>query len=271
MVRKSKDYDPVGVGIAVVFVLIFLIVAGWIFGDKKEKKRAQIYGPYKPKYTNRSAALSLPTADEAKTAATKTFGKTCKFLLTAKKHLARDYIILADRSGSMFGSNWQEAEEAVKILAPACCAADPDGITLIFFDDEVVKFDNIKSPDQVRELFSTHKPRGGTDLARGLDCAFQDHFDGTRGATSILVITDGCPNSRQAARDVIVQAAAALEVDAELSISFIQIGKDRSATKYLQELDDEISEAKFDIVDTLTTDEAKNMSFNELIARSIFD
>ena len=47
---------------------------------------------------------------------------------------SRDYIIIVDKSASMkLGGRWKAAEEAVKVLSPAACKCDEDGITLYFF------------------------------------------------------------------------------------------------------------------------------------------
>ena len=86
-----------------------------------------------------------------------------------------------------------------------------------------------------------------------------------------IVLTDMVFQARHGVHDVEKTTAQQFEVDAELSVSFIQIGDDEQATRFLKELDDDLAEAKFDIVDTITADEAKGISFNELIARSIYD
>lgn len=196
----------------------------------------------------------------------------CKFLLSAKKQLQRDYVLIVDRSGSMSThTRWADAEKAVATLAPYICKFDPDGIDLIFFDHEVIKFDGVKDPTEVKNLFKSHQPRGSTNLALALHSAFRAHFAGERGATTILVVTDGAPDSRQEVERVIRRAAESIEVDAELSVSFIQIGTDLGAKKFLQYLDDDLKNVKFDIVDTVTAEECNNLSFAELIARSIYD
>ena len=51
----------------------------------------------------------------------------------------------------------------------------------------------------------------------------------------------------------------------------MQIGANVKATEYLKELDDELGDAKYDIVDAITAEEVKDISFNELIARSMLD
>jgi len=81
--------------------------------------------------------------------------------------------------------------------------------------------------------FARNAPMGSTNLAAALDEAFKDHFSGTKGATTILVITDGEPDDREQVKAVIRKAADSLEYDVELSISFLQIGDDRTAAEFL--------------------------------------
>jgi len=72
----------------------------------------------------------------------------------------------------------------------------------------------------------------------------------------IIVITDGEPNNRQAVKDVIVKQANSQDTDEELTVLFIQIGDDACASAFLASLDDDLHEAKFDIVDVKTQAEA---------------
>lgn len=225
---------------------------------------------YTRKYANTRVSIPLPTHTEAQGSAQGM--PQCKFFLSAKAQLQRDYILVVDRSGSMStGHRWSEACSAVRSLAPYVCKFDPDGITLLFFDHAIDRFENLKTKDAVEEIFSRHKPRGSTDLALALHHAFRDHFNGSRGATTILVVTDGCPNSQSEVERVLRRAANSIECLDELSVSFVQIGDDRSATKFLEHLDDTLEDVKYDIVDTITAEECSKISFSELIARSIFD
>lgn len=115
----------------------------------------------------------------------------------------------------------------------------------------VKKFDNVKSPEQVERHFNANGPSGTTDLAGVLKKAFDEHFQYSGSPhTTILVITDGEPDSQSAAISEITKAANKVKSDEELSVSFIQIGNDASARKFLKKLDDELH-CKYDIVDTL--------------------
>lgn len=225
---------------------------------------------YQRNYASTRSIVPLPSHTEARGAAQGM--PQCKFFLSAKSQLQRDYVLIVDRSGSMStGRRWDEACAAVRSLAPYVCKFDPDGIMLMFFDHSIEKFDNVRTKEEVEKAFSKYKPRGSTDLALALHHAFVDHFSGTRGATTILVVTDGCPNSQSEVERVLRRAANSIEQLDELSVSFVQIGDDPSATKFLEHLDDTLDDVKYDVVDTITAEECARISFSELVARSIFD
>ena len=69
----------------------------------------------------------------------------------------------------------------------------------------------------------------------------------------------------------ITNASNRIEKDDDLSITFIQIGSDPGATKFLKKLDESLQGIKFDIVDTITQSDMEGMSFNEIIEASIND
>lgn len=57
----------------------------------------------------------------------------------------------------------------------------------------------------------------------------------------------------------------------QLSISFVQIGQDLDAQKFLHELDEELKPlgALYDMVDCLSRDDLPRLSFDELIQSSL--
>ena len=173
-----------------------------------------------------------------------------------------DFIIAIDTSGSMgepvkAGSSttrWEAVQESAMTLVRDVEKLDSDGMGLVLFGGPNVKsFDGVTSK-KIREVFASTSPRGSTPLAEALTAALalagkSDKKD------FIIVFTDGVPDNKQAAADVIIKAANAQETDDSLTILFVQIGDDRAATAYLQKLDDQLTNAKFDIVDAKTVHE----------------
>jgi hypothetical protein len=72
---------------------------------------------------------------------------------------------------------------------------------------------------------------------------------------------------------VILDATQKLDRDEELAISFIQVGIDETATKFLKILDDDLGRAgaKFDIVDTITMDDMEDLTLKEVLLSAIND
>ena len=199
--------------------------------------------------------------------------------------LNRDYTIIVDKSGSMSGKRWREAEEAVKLIAPRVCEFDADGISLYFFSSNVVEFQNVKSGEDVMRLFKENKPGGTTNLSKALEEAVMpDNWITTKSGKhkrkpeTILVVTDGEPDNKIHVEKVIIDAANALGDDNELSITLIQVGDDKDAAVWLKKLDEELQSghstagtARIDIVDTLRINDLKVMHFHDLVRRSIYD
>ena len=124
--------------------------------------------------------------------------------------------------------------------------------------------------DKSNQIFSS------TDLAKVLeDAVLPDTVisasDKTHRPETILVITDGVPDNRKAVVDVIVKATKAITRDEDLSITFIQVGDDSSAAKWLDELDNNLEGAQFDIVDVMSHAALKSSNFTEIIKKSLQD
>eukprot|EP01105_Mastigella_eilhardi_P004494 TRINITY_DN159_c0_g1_i2.p1 TRINITY_DN159_c0_g1~~TRINITY_DN159_c0_g1_i2.p1 ORF type:complete len:447 (+),score=66.66 TRINITY_DN159_c0_g1_i2:30-1343(+) len=199
-----------------------------------------------------------------------------KFFNNLQSSLRRDYTLIVDKSGSMQlddgnKNRWDEARKAVEFLAPFICQFDPDGPTVWFFSRPPFhKHPNITNAQQVKELFAENVPDGSTDLAGVLRHALRDHF--AKGSNeTMLVITDGSPDCEEDVEEVIIGATSRLRDKDELSISFIQIGSDPAARDYLKRLDCGLQAkgAVYDIVDTKTCDQMVDMSFSELIFKSL--
>lgn len=197
----------------------------------------------------------------------------------------RDYTLIIDKSGSMSlrdqlggKSRWEVMQESTLALASKCEELDPDGITVYLFSGRFKRYDNVTS-SKVAQIFKENEPSGRTDLAGVLQDATNNYFQHkAAGQTkpngeTILVVTDGEPDDRKAVMKVIIEASRRIERDEELAISFIQVGMDTQATKFLKVLDDELqgAGAKFDIVDTVTMDDMEDMTLTEVLLNAITD
>ena len=188
-----------------------------------------------------------------------------------------DHIILIDQSGSMGEpsvkmkgkSRWQEAQEFTMGYARFAESVDEDGITVITFNSYSTIYDGVKA-DKVQEIFTTLRPSGSTNLAGALEDAFRKKFAAGKKAI-IMVLTDGEPNSPEAVKEVIVKAANKLEREGDIGIQFIQIGDDSTATRFLNDLDDNLKGAKFDIVNSLTREEAEAYTIEQLLWLAVND
>jgi uncharacterized protein YegL len=197
----------------------------------------------------------------------------------------RDYTLIIDKSGSMSTpdqkggrSRWVSAQESTLALASKCEQFDPDGITIYLFSGRFKRYDNVTA-SKVTQIFQENDPSGTTDLAAVLQHATNDYFQRkSAGQTKpngeiILVITDGEPDDRKAVMKVIIEASRRMDRDEELGISFIQVGTDAQATRFLKVLDDELQSAgaKFDICDTITMEEMEDLTLSEVLLNAIND
>lgn len=197
----------------------------------------------------------------------------------------RDYTLIIDKSGSMsirdqYGgkSRWMVMQESALALASKCEELDPDGITVYTFSGRFRRYDNVTA-NKVQQIFQENEPSGRTDLASVLKDAFYHYFKRKSASKTqpngetILVVTDGEPDDRKAVMKAIIDASRQMDRDEELAVSFIQVGNDPEATRFLKVLDDELQNAgaKFDIVDTITVEDMEDLTLTEVLLNAIVD
>jgi len=195
----------------------------------------------------------------------------------------RNYTLILDKSGSMATpdqpggmSRWRAAQESTLALAQKCEQFDGDGLTVYLFSGRFRRFEQVTAL-KVNQIFQEHDPSGTTNLAAVLQDAVNQYFQ--RRTTSqaqgetILVVTDGEPDDQKAVMKVIVEASRRCEREDELAISFIQVGNDPGATRFLKALDDQLTSAgaKFDLCDTVTLDEMEDMTLAEVLLAALQD
>jgi uncharacterized protein with von Willebrand factor type A (vWA) domain len=197
----------------------------------------------------------------------------------------RNYTLIIDKSGSMSTpdqtggrTRWQAAQESTLALARKCEQLDPDGITVYLFSVRFRRYNNVTS-DKVAQFFCENYPMGTTDLAGVLQDATDSYLRRkARGETkpngeTIVVVTDGEPDDRNAVIRVIIEASRKIERAEELAILLVQVGSEAKVTRFLKALDDELQGvgAKFDIVDTVTLDDMENITLDEVLLKAIYD
>ncbi|KAF8897879.1 hypothetical protein BD779DRAFT_1492797 [Infundibulicybe gibba] len=178
-----------------------------------------------------------------------------------------DTVIILDDSGSMAGRLWREATDALAQMAEYAGQYDVDGIDVYFLNDQRAGH-GLRTKESVENLFRDVVPRGVTPIGARLERLLRVYLHDLEAAhatgelarvdaikaVNYIIITDGAPTDDP--ESVIVQAARRLDEKhfptTQVGIQFVQIGSSRSATRFLQELDDALSERHKirDIVDT---------------------
>lgn len=179
-----------------------------------------------------------------------------------------DTILLIDDSASMaMGDLWKEAANAVSGLAETLVKYDSDGIEVYFMNSSEYLL-NARSAQSINELFQRVRPVGmstPTDVrVEELLGLYMDRLEATKAQNmpplkpvNLIVITDGAADDPDTLAYALAGFAERLDMGrfplTQVGVQFIQIGRDRAATKALKELDDELKTTygiKRDIVDT---------------------
>lgn len=197
----------------------------------------------------------------------------------------RDYTLILDRSSSMTTpdqrggmSRWEALQESTLALARKCEEFDADGLTIYLFSDRFERFESVNST-QVAQLFKTHPPAGGTNLIPALQHAINHYFQrkaagqSKAGGETFIILTDGAPHEPLAVSETIINTTERMEREDELAVSFIQVGSEEKATRFLKALDDQLQGvgAKFDICDTVALEDMEDMPLAEVLIRAITD
>jgi len=198
----------------------------------------------------------------------------------------RDFVVVIDSSGSMVTGDqkggrtrWEAAAESTIALTGKAAKYDPDGLSLYTFAGNHRRFDNVSTSAKASQVFEEVEPNGSTNLDGVLNAVFSDYQTRKKdGKTKpngeiLVVITDGEPDDRKAAKAAIVSHSKTLDKDEEYGILFVQVGNDARAKAFLKELDDDLMNqgAKFDIVDTISMDEVGSRTLTEVLAGAIAD
>jgi len=190
-----------------------------------------------------------------------------------------DIVIAIDKSGSMSDtdceggmSRWDYAKETTTAIARKASQYDENGITVCTFANNVQVYENIVE-DKVAEIFANNEPNGATNTALLLNTLFDNYLKNPVKPQIIVVVTDGEATDNNAVIKSIVDFTNK-QTEETVSVLFLQIGKDPKATAFLQMLDDDLKDkhgAKYDMVDTKTTDQIGDMKLVDVFLQTVLD
>ena len=135
-----------------------------------------------------------------------------------------DFIVAVDASGSMGTedmkggrSRWAAMQETVEQFAREVSKIDSDGLGLVIFGGTNVTAHDGVDAAKVAEIFSDRRPSGSTPLAEALQTALRLAGKSAK-KDFIVVFTDGVPDDKAAAEQVIRAQANKQQTDDELTM-----------------------------------------------------
>jgi Mg-chelatase subunit ChlD len=181
-----------------------------------------------------------------------------------------DAVFAIDVSGSMGvtqstrlpGKNlYQELQETVHSIALQAEKIDADGIDVVTFGGVKKAFPNVTG-GKVGQLFQEVQPGGTTPMDFAIKFAIDKaRANGASGKkVACLVATDGVPDDKDVIYKLLNDAGRELG-RSRIGFTFMQVGDNVDAKKFLASLDDEL---KTDIADTMTLEEAGSQSIAQL-------
>lgn len=174
------------------------------------------------------------------------------------------FIIALDISGSMGTRDCPNdatriayVQETLRVFTTEAAKWDPDGVSLYAFGAACYAHQD-QQPDQIDQLITQYasKLEGMTMTHLAIEQAYKEHKSKGSEQTFLLLFTDGDPSDRDAVKKTIARITNEVTDEKEFRIGFITVGnRTSSLNEYLTDLDDNLKEAKYDIVDVKKLEE----------------
>jgi len=171
-------------------------------------------------------------------------------------------------SDSQTTTRYEKAVIGLDKIVNTVVKVDPDGVDIVCFgsEEETEWYRNIKNTKGLEEIVTSKPPNGSCRMGAAMNEAIKEAFDKnlTKRPVSILVLTAGRPDDADELDETLMKAVTRLADTCEtcpLSVTFVQIGKDRRAEEYLNHLDGNMTATcaangqMFDLVDTIKDEE----------------
>lgn len=135
-------------------------------------------------------------------------------------------VLLIDKSGSMAGDRIELAKEAAK--SAVRILGKNDKVSVIAFDDTVehlVRMQNASNRARILNDISRLQPAGGTDIARGLEAAFETLLLTPARKKHIIVLTDGHSDSS----NIFSELLPSMRIS-NMTVSSVAVGGESAST-----------------------------------------
>mmetsp|Transcript_33451 Transcript_33451/g.54633 ORF Transcript_33451/g.54633 Transcript_33451/m.54633 type:complete len:408 (-) Transcript_33451:136-1359(-) len=168
-------------------------------------------------------------------------------------------------------TRWEKAVFAMNGIVAQVSHIDPDGVDVVCFPGSGGEggmgydiYRNVKDIKGLEALVTAHEPKGDCKMGEAMDVVLKEAFE--RGfeerPCSVLVLTAGRPSDHEALSKSLADAAKKVNKDADLTVTFVQVGDDEWAENYLTQLDTELTTTSadgehIDIVDTIKDEEVQ--------------
>lgn len=147
---------------------------------------------------------------------------------------------------------------------------DEDGIDVIAFGKNVTPHYNVTAENAKTIIGGLQANEGSTDTAGVIRAAYARHKEvGSGENTFFFLATDGEPSDREAVKQAIIEITNDIKDEHEFAIGFLTVGKiDAGLQAFLTGLDDDLSGAKYDIVDVKALED---VTFDDAVFGALHD
>lgn len=168
-------------------------------------------------------------------------------------------------------TRWEKSVVCMNGIVAQVSKIDPDGIDVVCFpgsggeggmDHDIYR--NVKDTKGLEALVTAQPPKGPCKMGAAMDVVLKEAFE--RGfderPCSVLVLTAGRPDDHEELSKKLAEAATKVKKDSDLTVTFVQVGDDEWAEKYLSHLDTELKTTnadgeEIDIVDAIKDEDIK--------------
>jgi uncharacterized protein YegL len=176
-------------------------------------------------------------------------------------------------------SRWQwcseQTESLSKELRQALSEPVKDQFRVVLFNDRYKVFKDVDMAS-VPTFFASNRPAGNTNANDALRSQLHEYFAARAHSDHVkpllvAMITDGCPDDPWALRQTIIDATKRMNDPGEIAITFLQVGVDPKATRYLRELDNNLvrEKARYDIVTTKSFEELSKAGLAQALVDAV--